>query len=58
MSLAEDMVVYRAKNRITQSELAKRCGVSLQTINSIEQEKQTPSRVTFEKIKMVIEKED
>ncbi len=52
--LSERMVVYRAKERISQAELAKRCGVSLQTINSIETDTQTPSRVTRVKIEMVI----
>lgn len=52
--LSERMVIYRAKERISQAELAKRCGVSLQTINSIETDTQTPSRVTRVKIEMVI----
>lgn len=55
MSLREEMVRYRAKERISQSELAKRCGLSLQTINSIENENQTPSEITLMKIKMVVE---
>ena len=55
MSLREEMVRYRAKERISQSELARRCGLSLQTINSIENENQTPSEITLMKIKMVVE---
>lgn len=54
MTLSERMVLYRAKERISQSELAKRCGVTLQTINSVENEIQTPSKVTIAKIELVI----
>lgn len=54
MKLSERMVLYRAKERISQSELAKRCGVTLQTINSIENETQSPSKVTIAKIELVI----
>ncbi len=57
MTLPEEMVRYRAKERISQTELAKRCGVSLQTINSIENGTQDPSRVTEQKIRLVIEEE-
>ena len=56
-TLSERMIEYRARERISQGELAKRCGLSLQTINSIENELQEPSKVTEAKIKLVIEKE-
>lgn len=56
-NLAEDMVRYRAMHRINQTELAKRCGLSLQTVNSIENGLQSPSRLTVEKIKLVIYEE-
>lgn len=56
-TLPERMIEYRARERISQGELAKRCGLSLQTINSIENELQEPSKVTEAKIKLVIEKE-
>lgn len=55
MTLAEKMIYYRARERITQTELARRCGVSLQTINSIEKGSQTPSKMTMLKILMVVE---
>ena len=55
MKLSEEMVVYRAKHRLSQTDLAKLCGVSTQTINSVENETQNPSRVTIEKIKLVLE---
>ena len=54
MTLAERMIKYRAENRITQRDLAQRCGVSLQTINSVENETQTPSKVTRAKIELTI----
>ena len=57
MSLADEMVRYRAKERISQTELAKRVGVSLQTINSVETGQQTPSKLTEQKIRLVIEEE-
>lgn len=56
--LSDKMVVYRAKHRISQRELAEMCGVSTQTINSVETDQQKPSRVTETKIRLVIEKED
>ena len=55
--LSEKMVLYRAKERISQKELARRCGVTLQTIHSIENEIQNPSKVTEAKIRLVIESE-
>ena len=57
MTLQERMIEYRAKERITQGQLADRCGVSYQTLNSIEQGKQEPSKVTKAKIELVIGKE-
>lgn len=54
MTLSEEMVRYRAIERISQGELAARCGLSVQTINSIENETQVPSKVTLAKIRLVI----
>lgn len=58
MSIQEDMLNYRAKEKISQYELAKRVGVTVQTINSVENGHQKPSKVTEAKIRMVIEKEN
>lgn len=55
MELPNKMLRYRAIHRISQKELARRCGVSMQTIYSIENGLQTPSRVTEEKIRLVVE---
>ena len=57
MTLQEMMIDYRAKNRMSQKELAKRAGVTLQTINSVENGHQKPSKVTEAKIRLVIEGE-
>lgn len=53
-----NMLMYRAKHNMTQAELAKLIGVSLQTINSIENGKQTPRKLTRIKIEMTIGEED
>lgn len=57
MTLQEKMILYRAKHNISQTELAERCGVTLQTINSIENGKQKPSKLTLTKIKNIVEEE-
>ena len=48
--------VERAKRRITQQELAEKCGVSRQTINAIEAGKFIPSTVLALKIARTFEK--
>ena len=55
MTLQEDMFEYRAKNRLSQEKLAHLCGLSLQTVNSVENGLQTPSKMTERKIRMIIE---
>ena len=56
--LAKELVMYRAKYRLTQSELAKKCGVSTQTISLAERGLQKPNRVTLAKIRMVVGEND
>lgn len=56
--LSNKMIEYRAKERISQKELAKRVGVTLQTINSIENGLQEPSKVTRVKIDLVINRKE
>lgn len=58
MSLSERMIRYRAVERLNQQELADRCGVSKQTICSIENETQEPSKVTLAKIELVVGKDE
>ena len=57
MTLQERMIEYRARERITQQALADLCGLSKQTINSVETGAQDPSRITIAKIELVIGKE-
>lgn len=54
-SLQELMVQYRAKHDLSQGELAKLCGLSLQTVNSVENGLQNPSKLTEQKIRLVVE---
>lgn len=56
--LSDKMVVYRALHRISQRELAKLCGVSVQTICSVETGQQSPSRITETKIRLIVDKEE
>ncbi len=58
MTLQDRMVQFRAKERISQTELAERCGLSYQTINSVENGTQDPSKITLAKIELVIGKEE
>lgn len=55
--IQEDMLKYRARERISQKELAQRCGVTVQTINSVENGLQEPSKLTRAKIYLVIGEE-
>ena len=57
MTLPDRMIEYRAKERISQAELAGRCGISTQTVNSVESGSQIPSKLTLAKIELVIGKE-
>lgn len=52
--ISKDMLNYRARENISQRELAARCKVTLQTINSVENGLQTPSKLTETKIRLVI----
>lgn len=58
MSLQDRMVEYRARERLSQAEFAKRCGLSTQTVCSVENGQQDPSRITTAKIELVIGKEE
>lgn len=52
--LAKRMTDYRAKYGLSQDKLAKRCGVTLQTIYFIETGKTHPTRLTRAKIERII----
>ena len=54
MTLAEKMMWYRAKNGLTQQDLADLCGLSKMTICQIEKGNQIPSKITQMKIMLAI----
>ena len=56
--LPDRILEYRAKENLSQAALAKRVGVSVQTINSIENGSQEPGKLTRAKIELVIGKEE
>lgn len=58
MTLKDQIIRYRAEHDLTMREMAERVGVSLQTIMMIEHGMQNPSRLTEEKIKLVLERKD
>ena len=58
MKLPERMLDYRAKNNMSQRELAEKVKVTIQTINSVERGLQEPSRLTRKKIELVIGEEE
>lgn len=53
--LAKKMIEYRARENISAKELARRCKISVQTVYYLENELQTPTRFTRQKIMNVIE---
>lgn len=53
-NLADKIVMYRAKHRLSQRQFAEKCGLSLQTVNNIETGIAEPTRVTVAKIELVI----
>lgn len=52
--LATDMFNYRVDHDMSQSDLAKLCRISIQTVNSVENRKQNPGKMTRAKIGLVI----
>lgn len=52
--LINDIVYFRASHDLSQGKFAKLCKVSTQTIYSIENGLQTPSKMTEAKIRLVI----
>lgn len=56
-TLAERILEYRAKHDMSAKEFAMKCKLSLQTIYSIENGLQNPSKITKLKIEKVL-KED
>ena len=54
MTLAEEMVRYRAKHKLSQAGLGKLCGVNVMTINHIERGLQKPTALTESKIRLLL----
>ena len=54
-NIAQEILMYRAKNNISQGEMARRCNVTKQTIYSVENGYQNPSKLTEAKIRMVLD---
>lgn len=52
--ICNEMVMFRAKHSLSQTECAKRAGITIQTWNQVELGQQTPSRLTEAKIRLVI----
>jgi DNA-binding XRE family transcriptional regulator len=52
--LATDMFNYRVEHDMSQTDLAKLCRISIQTVNSVENRKQNPSKMTRAKLERVI----
>ena len=53
-NLQQIIINYRAKERITQEELADRCGISRVYLNAIETGSVIPAPVTEAKIRLVV----
>lgn len=54
MALADDILVFRAKNNLTQESFAELCNLSKQTILHIEKGKCNPSKWTLARINLVL----
>lgn len=52
--LAKRIVRYRAINRLSQADMARRCYVTKQTIWAIENGRQNPTKLTEAKIEEVL----
>lgn len=57
MTLAEEMIQYRARYNLSQAKFGELCGVSVMTINFVEREMQKPSARTEAKIKLILDAE-
>lgn len=56
-TLQEKMLEYRARENISQAELARRCKLTTQTVAMVERGMQEPSPLTRTKLLIVIEKQ-
>lgn len=56
-NLIDDMIMYRAKHKLSQPEFAEKAGVSVQTVCHIETGQQKPSKITVAKIRLAMQEE-
>jgi len=56
--LSDKIFMYRARHRLTQTEMAKRCGISLSTLCAVEKRDEEPSARTLIRIMDVLEGEN
>lgn len=56
--LSNEIFMYRARHRLTQMEMAKRCGISLSTLCAVEKRDEEPSPRTLIRIMDVLEGEN
>lgn len=57
MTLAEEMIQYRARHKLNQAKFGELCGVSVMTINYVERGIQKPSALTTAKIRILLDKD-
>ena len=57
-NLGKRMLEYRARHDIPAKELARRCGITVQTVYYIENGLQTPQKVTRIKIENVLKEDE
>lgn len=58
MTLGERILNYRARYNISQEDFANRAKVNVMTINSIENGKRKPTRLTMSKIEIVLREDE
>jgi transcriptional regulator with XRE-family HTH domain len=57
IELSDKVIIYRAKNDLSQTEFAKRCKLSTLTVKNVEKCKASPTALTLQKIKNVLGEE-
>jgi len=58
MELGRRIVDYRAKHNISQEDFANLCQVNVMTINSVENGKRKPTKLTIGKIERVLREDE
>lgn len=57
MELKDEILRYRAKHNLSLRDMAKECGISTQTLCSVENGIQNPSKLTEGKIRILLEQD-